>query len=377
MRQMSTTELEPGIVIAQHILNEDGAILLTAGSTLTAKAIASLLSWNIQEVRIKEDKDTDEDLAMALQFDEITRQHSQSADEEASVSIDIPPQTPIPSIINEKSLEQYETISHRFLEILRNRKLYTDPAKLDSLANIICRYVLSTPGAIGYALRQEEEGGPVELLARHSLAVAVIATKLARLLRYPSEQIQNIAIGALIHDIGKMLLPPQYSETAASRTEHDNELYRSHVQIGYDLLKQYPFPREAMFVLLQHHETIDGSGFPLCLPPGKMHPYAQVVALANRFDVLFHEQAGLPNLFDIRPRLLKSAATKISTEIVDIFDRYLEDFVFTANVELSDGRTAEVIYTHHAFESPVVKASDGELIDLNHRDSLKVVRLSL
>ncbi len=399
MRQMKISELTPGIIIAQHILNQENDILLAAGAVLTAKTIELLESWKVSEVRVKEDKDTDEDIEMALQFDEISRQHSrplpQTADPdftdtlteadfpaisdetEPPLQLEITPDMPLPSIINEKSVMQYETLHQRFHAILKNRVAYTNPAKLADLANIICRYVLSTPGAIGYALRDPEKGEPSELLTRHSMTVAVVAAKLGRLLRYSGDELRLITLGALIHDIGKMLLPPHFSETSASRNFQNDQLYRSHVQVGYDLLKQNSFPREALFILMQHHETLDGSGYPLCLAPGKMHPYAQIVALANRFDVLFHAQEGLPNLFDIRPRLLKDSAGKISTEILDAFDRYLEDFVFTANVELNDGRKAEIIYTHHAYESPVVRVASGELLDLNKQKSLKVARLSL
>ena len=150
MRQLKTSELTPGIIIAQHILSEDNDILLAAGSALSAKVIASLHAWNVTEVRIKEETDTDEDIEMAIQFDEISRQHAKKTAKPVTVSeepeesepplqLEIKPELPLPSIINEKSVQQYETLHQRFHALLKNSNSYTDPGKLADLANIICR----------------------------------------------------------------------------------------------------------------------------------------------------------------------------------------------------------------------------------------------
>lgn len=389
MLKVKVDELRRGDITAEHILSEDGAILLAANSTLTVKAIELLKTWNIGEIRIREDKDTDEDVKLALQFDEITRQHSQlfqekDEDEEAlplettaPTTAEPQPELPLPSAINEKSLAQYDEISRKFQEIMLDKEQRCNQIKLETIANIVCKYVLNTPAAIGYTLKAIPVQPDNSHIARHNLSVAVIATKLARLMRYPREDLPVIALGGLVHDIGKFVLPPEAALPKAKRTEAGERLYRSHVQAGYEMLKHQGFPREITYMVLQHHECEDGSGFPLQLKAPKIHPYAQVLALADRFDALIHENSTLPNLFDIRPRLLRSAVGQISADIIDIFDRYLEEFVFSVNVELSDGRQATVIYSHPSFMSPVVKTSDGEYIDLNRHKDLHIVNLAL
>lgn len=93
------------------------------------------------------------------------------------------------------------------------------------------------------------------------------------------------------------------------------------------------------------------------------------------FDKLVHEQDEIPNFFDIRAKLINNGANKINQEIIDIFDRYLKDFIFNVNVELNDGRKAEVIYTHPTYVSLVVRTTDGDFVDLSKSKDTYIKKL--
>ncbi len=393
MRNVKPEDLVPGDIIAQHILNEDTNILLACGSILTAKSIESLKNWKISLVRVREESDSDEDINLALQFDEVIRpfqnlpeiQNAAAVTNEplpmTETSISATPETSSeslpPSIISEKAMQQYDAIFNKLYAILRDRQLYNNIATLQSMAHIIHRFTATTPGVIGYTLRQIDLKSSLQVLAQHSLAVAIIANKIALLLGYEDENIKLITLGAMLHDIGKLTLPPNLPVAAEKRSNDEEMLYRFHVQNGYDLYMRKKLPQEIYAILLQHHEYIDGSGFPQQLKGISIHPFAQIVALADRFDALIHGQQEAPNLFDIRPRLLKSTSGKINAAILDAFDRYLATFIYSVNVLLSDGRTAEVIYTHSAYRFPVVKTGNGELLNLNEHPDIRILQLKV
>ena len=165
-------------------------------------------------------------------------------------------------------------------------------------------------------------------------------------------------------------MPDRISNRSGYFLPEDEALYQSHIQVGYDLIKSLGLSRDVTLIVTQHHEYNDGSGFPLHLEAAKINPYAQIVAFADMFDTLIHEEDELPNFFDIRNKLVKNGVGKINEDIMDVFDHYLKDFIFNVNVELNDGRTAEVIYTHPSYMSLVVRTTDGDFVDLSKNKNL-------
>lgn len=374
MIKVKISELKKGDVIAEHILNSEGQVLLAAGAPLTDKTIELLKLWEIQEIRLREAKDTDDDIRLSLQFDEIITKNSQLFDKIKKIADTNPPPTELSSIFNKKSTGQYHDISHKFSEILLDLEKSKETMALKVMANIICHYAVKTVGVLAYTLKREIMPLRQENLVTHSLSVAIISAKIAQLLGHPEEVIHTIVLGALIHDIGKTKLPENIFMQSDCNSPEEESLYQGHVQAGYDIIKSLGLPREVNLILLQHHEYHDGSGFPLHLSAGKIHPYSQIVAFANLFDNLLHKNTP-PDFFDIRKILIQDGSTKFDTAIINAFDHYLESFVFNINVELNDGRTAEVVYNHPFYMSLVVRTASGDFIDLSKNKDLFIAKL--
>lgn len=380
MFKVKVDNLKIGDVIAEHIINSERQVLLSAGTTLSHKTITLLKLWEIKEIRLREEKDTDDAIRLSLQFDEIVRNNSHLFDnlkktEEFIESTKSP--IVLSSIISEKSLRQYDDITQNIGQIFADIHTSRNTTTIIAMANIICHYVATTPCVLGYTLKRELKNTRHENLINHSMSVAVIAARVAKMLAYSPDEIQIIVLGALLHDIGKTQLPDKIANRTGYVSPEDEPLYQSHVQLGYDLIKGLHLPRLVTLILIQHHEYNDGSGFPLQLTASKINPYAQIVAFADMFDTLAHENDELPNFFDIRSKLISNGANKIAPTIIDIFDRYLQDFIFNVNVELSDGRTAEVIYTHPSYMSFVVRTTDGDFVDLNKNKDISIKKTFL
>jgi putative nucleotidyltransferase with HDIG domain len=377
MIKVKINELKKGDVIAEHILNSEGQVLLAAGTPLTDKTITLLKLWEIRQIRLREENDTDDDIRLALQFDEIVASNSELFKKIKKIAVSDPSPTELPSIFNQKSSEQYHDIAQKFSKILLGLEESNDIMPLKVIANIICHYAMSTVGVLAYTLKREITPHVEENLVNHSMSVAIISAKIAKLLGHSEEAIHTIILGALIHDIGKTKLPENFFNHTDSYSPEEELMYQGHVQAGYTIIKSLGLPREANLILLQHHEYKDGSGFPLHLAFTKIHPYAQIVAFANLFDALLHEKNTPPNFCAIRRKLMQDGATKFDTPIIDVFDHYLESFVFNVNVELNDGRTGEVVYNHPSYMSLVVRTASGEFIDLSKNKELFIAKLIL
>lgn len=116
----------------------------------------------------------------------------------------------------------------------------------------------------------------------HALNVMTLSMILGKALKLGAGELAALALGSLAHDLGKAKVPPHLLK-AKSRARHEEEFYRAHVHYGLELAQESGvFVPDALSIVREHHEFLDGSGFPRGTnSPG---PLAQIVGLVNRYD---------------------------------------------------------------------------------------------
>lgn len=125
-----------------------------------------------------------------------------------------------------------------------------------------------------------------ERVAAHALNVSVIALLMGRTLGLSQDELLDLGTGALLHDVGKLDLPPRVHFPEDSFGSVELKAYRDHVALGVARGRQMALAPGALAVLAQHHEMADGSGFPERLALDAITPAARLVALVNRYDNL-------------------------------------------------------------------------------------------
>jgi len=131
---------------------------------------------------------------------------------------------------------------------------------------------------------KEQEG-----LYYHSLNVSTLSMMLAKNLNLSADKIKLVGMGALFHDIGKIKIPSQILRKATPLTTPEQNLLKLHTKYGVDLVGLTDtFPLEAWPIIEQHHEYIDGSGYPKGLKESEINELAKIVAVVNEFDNLCH-----------------------------------------------------------------------------------------
>ncbi len=121
-------------------------------------------------------------------------------------------------------------------------------------------------------------------VAEHSVNVATLSVYLCYNLGYNHQLIlENVYMGALLHDFGKTMIDPKLLETA-SESEYQRVM-RSHVELGRDSISQFKsLPLEVVKIVAEHHEHCDGSGYPKKLRGTRIYELAKIVSIANVFD---------------------------------------------------------------------------------------------
>src|SRR5579859_3628687 len=122
--------------------------------------------------------------------------------------------------------------------------------------------------------------------AGHSRRVSLYSLKIAAELGLRKQELRTLSMGASLHDIGKLAIPDSILLKPGALSEEEWRIMRSHVQIGYDLIKQIPFLAEAAEIVLAHHERYDGTGYPRGLKDMEALLGARIFAVADTVDAM-------------------------------------------------------------------------------------------
>jgi putative nucleotidyltransferase with HDIG domain len=120
----------------------------------------------------------------------------------------------------------------------------------------------------------------------HSINVSLLAVAIADKLNLDARSLRDLALGALYHDIGKIMLPAAVVMKTPGIFERQDLIYQQHTKIGADLLAADKLGKGVYLVALQHHEKHSGGGYPAGLKEDQIHIHAAIVSVANRFDWL-------------------------------------------------------------------------------------------
>jgi len=122
--------------------------------------------------------------------------------------------------------------------------------------------------------------------AGHQQRVSNLARKIADRMNLPEQMIESIRIAASVHDIGKIAIPSDILNKCHNLLEAEFELIKHHPNIGFQILSTIEFPWPVAAIVLQHHESINGSGYPLGLDGSMMLLEAKVVSVADVVEAM-------------------------------------------------------------------------------------------
>jgi len=155
--------------------------------------------------------------------------------------------------------------------------------------------------------------------AGHQKRVAMISMALARELGWDDERTQALYMAAMVHDIGKMAVPAEILTKPSRLTDLEMQLVQGHVEAGYQILKDVPFPWPLAEMVHQHHERLDGSGYPKGLKGDQICQEARVLAVADTIEAMATHRPYRParGLVAAMNEIKSEAGTKLDQKVVD------------------------------------------------------------
>jgi len=132
--------------------------------------------------------------------------------------------------------------------------------------------------------------------AGHQKRVADLACAIAQAMALSEDEIYGLRMASVIHDLGKITVPAEILSKPGQLSGLEYELIKNHVQAGYDILKQIEFPWPLADIILQHHERMDGSGYPNGLNQEEILLPARILSVADVFETIASHRPYRPSL---------------------------------------------------------------------------------
>ncbi len=163
--------------------------------------------------------------------------------------------------------------------------------------------------------------------AGHERRVGMIARAIASEMGWTEERCSNLELIGWVHDVGKISVPSEILTKPTKLSKLDWEFIRGHAQAGFDILKDIPFPMPVADVILQHHERMDGSGYPQGLKGDEILPEARVLAVADVIESMASHRPYRPavGLDSALAEIVKNRGTLYAPEVVDAVVRLVNE----------------------------------------------------
>ncbi|MBE4907043.1 HD-GYP domain-containing protein [Bacillus luteolus] len=216
-----------------------------------------------------------------------------------------------------------------------------------------------------------------EYTYRHCLNVGITAAIIGKLLGLRKKELTKLGQMGLLHDIGKMTVPPDLLNKPDKLSKAEWAQVSQHTTKGFEMLKKATnVDLNVIVAALLHHERLDGSGYPNGLKQKDIPFLVQIVSVADTFDAICSERSYQPkkSVFAAINELMKEAnSNKLNPAIVVPFVRYLMRQYIREEVKLSNGEIAEIVFIHeNEPHQPLVRISE-EYMDLRKASKLEIV----
>src|SRR6266852_2495514 len=222
------------------------------------------------------------------------------------------------SALHKRQLEQEVEHYRRHLEEMVAERT----GQLQSALRQIERSYEDTLQALGTAidLRDNETAGHSQRVCRYSLEIA-------RAMGWSEKQLENLARGAYLHDIGKLGIPDGILLKPGPLTEGERKIMQQHVQIGFDIVKDIPFLADAAEIILMHHERCDVGGYPRGLKGEEILSGARIFAVADTLDAITSDRPyRRASSFEFaRDTIRRVAGSQFDPQVVNVFLNIRED----------------------------------------------------
>ncbi len=345
-------QLKPGMIVAEDVFDRNGHLIISHELQISERLIMRLRMFSVQTVKVYEQVENEytsngrprnnKKVINSLEFQEFKKTYS-------------------------KNVEEYkETIN----DIVYNNKPIEKKAIIDNIETIFEQF--TQKNQIFNMIRSMKQFD--DSTYTHSFNVAIICKIFGIWLNKSQEDIDNLVLAGLLHDIGKVEIPLELLNKTSMLTEAEYGIIKNHTKRGYDILKERGVDEAICKVALEHHERRNGSGYPNSLKGDSISEYSQIVAIADTYDAMTARRTyRLPfSPFRVLEYFQKEGYDLFEAKfLLPFIDKTSESCLYKS-VTLNNGVEGEVIMLNERnISRPLIRTQYG-FIDLAEEKELEI-----
>jgi len=332
-----SSDLVPGMKIAETILNDYGAIVVSEGTVLDDNLIGKLKNLGIYRLQI-----FDREFIRVETKDVFQKKYNENVKKVKELIWDI-------SIGNGFNSAKVNEVVDSVLE------------KADERSDIVnCLNQIRSADEYTYS---------------HSVNVSLISLLIGRWMKLSDEKLRLLVQAGLLHDIGKTKVPIEILNKPGKLTDEEFEEMKKHTVYGYRILESVSLiDRDVLAAVLMHHEREDGSGYPTGLTGEKIHLITKIVSVADIFDAMTSNRVykGKETPFDVFKYMEEDSLGKLSPVVVNVLLNNMANYYIGDKVRLNGGETGEIVYINpRSVSKPIIKVGN-RYIDMMVEKDVKI-----
>ena len=351
-KKVFTANLVPGMVIAEAAYTIDNHLVIQSNTEITEDIIDKLKYYSIKTVRIylNEPNETNKSKTNKIEptyFERI----EQSED-------------------FKKFKNEFNACLEGFQKTLNNIIIKSSDGLVDEMLSEIESVLEKSRNPLHLLEMMQCMRGYDDLTYTHSINVALISNVIGTWMNLGHDDIETLMIAGMLHDIGKVQVPPEILEKPGPLTETEFDVIKMHSKNGYEKLKNNVLVTSKIKMgVYMHHENINGTGYPMGLEGEQIYKFARIIHVADVYDAItsrrVYKKAQSPN--EAVDFLIRNSGAMFDPECVKAFVTYIPVYPKGRNVILSDGEVAVVVENRqqHTLYPVVRRLSNGETLDLS------------
>lgn len=381
MAKLAVKKLKPGMVVEKAIVTKRGQTIAKVGTELDSKLIARLSFYKIEEV-VVEDGFNDEP-AKPLEIEDVLPPKKEEPKEEPKKE---------PSQVREsmsytsrlQSNQEFQdfqlsysenmaALEETFDTIIFGDGNISEETLIKNAESLFASKTSIQMFDLLHCMKSIDDS-----VYAHSINVALISRAIGKWLKLSREQLNELTIAGLLHDIGKAEIPSEILNKTGKLTDEEFELIKSHALRGSKLLKKAGFNSDIQFAALQHHERSDGSGYPRGLEADEISDFASIIAIADVYDAMTSARSyRTPKCaFQVIAAFEEDGLKKYNTKYILTFLERIANAYQNSMVILSDGRSGKIVYINkNRLSRPIVQVDNDEMVDLSRETDISITSI--
>jgi HD-GYP domain-containing protein (c-di-GMP phosphodiesterase class II) len=342
IRRYNIRYIKPGMELANPVMLASGAIVATEKTVLTESLIRRLLSLGLNYVDIYETRETT-----------VTREAAE---------------------MQRRVIAKHGEIANAVKEMFQKARYFKTVSmeQMDELAKGSIQSLVDTPGVLNHLQMIQDKD---KYTFNHSVNVAVICGIIGK---WQHDNMSELVMAGLLHDVGKTQVPLEILNKPGKLADAETQIMQKHPLEGLNLCKHDRRVTNGILAgIVQHHERMDGSGYPFGLAADRISKFGRIVAVADMYDAMtsnrVYRRAMTP--LSVLKELFADMFGKLDPATCTLFINNLKETLTGYIVLLSDGTEARVIHIDRSRHvKPMVETADGRCINLEGTD-LEIVEV--